>query len=203
MSYELLIPLAGMAICCAGCVLVNVLSGLIVKLSGLFLLYFGSAVLLLNVISPQMCVALLVCGIGVSVLLGTSQRFGPADFLPDAKNRPQLLFHSVLALMSAILAFTMGDLLHFWIPVRQRILFVTLWIPLLSLLNLSLDDNLLYRCIYLQTICLAFTVIYIYMESSALIFAFFAIINLLMAFGGSMLSLGKISEQDDQKWSNI
>lgn len=197
MSFELLIPLAGILISSAGCIFVNAFTNLIIKLLGLFLLYFGSAVLLLNVCSPQMCVALLVCGIGTSVLLGTSQWGRLTNIDSESKGQSNLIFRSVLVLMSVILAFTIGDLFHFWIPVRRTILIIVVWIMLLALFSLSLDDNLLPRCIYLQSICLAFTVIYIYMESSVLVFAFFTVINLLMAFGGSVLSMDKTSRKDD------
>ena len=62
---------------------------------------------------------------------------------------------------------------------------------MMCLFSLSLDDILIYRCMYLQAVCVSFTITYIYMESSVLVFAFFAAINLLMAFGGSVLSLPK------------
>ena len=59
---------------------------------------------------------------------------------------------------------------------------------MMSLIALTLDDDLLYRCIYLQCICLSFTIVYIYMENSVLVFGFLAAINLMMAFGGAVLS---------------
>ncbi len=190
MSQALLIPLMGTLLCAAGSLLLNIMTTVLVKLTGLLLFYLGGCVLLLSVCSPQMCAALLVSGVGVAVLLGTSQLENPEDHqLPIT--RVNLFFRIVLALISGILAYTASDILHFWIPVRQTILFAVLWNTLMSLFSLSLDDVLIYRCMYLQSVCISFTVTYIYMERSVLIFAFFAVINLLLAFGGFMLSLPK------------
>lgn len=194
MSQTLLIPLMGMFLCAAGGILLNIMPAVLVKLTGLLLFYLGGCVLLLSVCSPQMCAALLVSGVGVSVLLGTSQLENHAGReLPVP--RVNLFFRIVLALISGILAYTASDILHYWLPVRQTILFVVLWNTLLCLFSLSLDDVLIYRCIYLQSVCISFTITYIYMEGSVLVFAFFAVINLLMAFGGSVLSLPKAEKR--------
>lgn len=194
MNQTLLIPLMGMFLCAAGGILLNIMPAVLVKLTGLLLFYLGGCVLLLSVCSPQMCAALLVSGVGVSVLLGTSQLENHAGReLPVP--RVNLFFRIVLALISGILAYTASDILHYWLPVRQTILFVVLWNTLLCLFSLSLDDVLIYRCIYLQSVCISFTITYIYMEGSVLVFAFFAVINLLMAFGGSVLSLPKAEKR--------
>ena len=190
MSQAVLIPLMGMILCSAGGLLLNTMTTVLVKLTGLVIFYMGGCVLLLSVCSPQMCAALLVSGIGVAVLLGTSQRENP-DEIQESGSRVNRIFRIVLAVMSGILAYTASDALHYWIPVRQTILFVVLWNTMMCLFSLSLDDILIYRCMYLQAVCVSFTITYIYMESSVLVFAFFAVINLLMAFGGSVLSLPK------------
>ena len=190
MSQAVLIPLMGMILCSAGGLLLNAMTTVLVKLTGLVIFYMGGCVLLLSVCSPQMCAALLVSGIGVAVLLGTSQRENPDEIL-ESGSRVNRIFRIVLAVMSGILAYTASDALHYWIPVRQTILFVVLWNTMMCLFSLSLDDILICRCMYLQAVCVSFTITYIYMESSVLVFAFFAVINLLMAFGGSVLSLPK------------
>ena len=190
MSQAVLIPLMGMILCSAGGLLLNTMSTVLVKLTGLVIFYMGGCVLLLSVCSPQMCAALLVSGIGVAVLLGTSQRENPYE-IQESGPRVNRIFRIVLAVISGILAYTASEALHYWIPVRQTILFVVLWNTMMSLFSLSLDDILIYRCMYLQAVCVSFTITYIYMESSVLVFAFFAAINLLMAFGGSVLSLPK------------
>ena len=190
MNQALLFPLMGALLCGAGGLLLNIMNTVLVKLTGLVLFYMGGCVLLLSVCSPQMCAALLVSGIGVTVLLGTSQRDNP-----DEEQVPGLrvnrIFRIVLAVISGILAYTASDALHYWIPVRQTILFVVLWNTMMCLFSLSLDDVLICRCMYLQAVCVSFSITYIYMENSVLVFAFFAVINLLMAFGGSVLSLPK------------
>ena len=190
MSQAVLIPLMGMILCSAGGLLLNTMSTVLVKLTGLVIFYMGGCVLLLSVCSPQMCAALLVSGIGVAVLLGTSQRENP-DEIQESGLRVNRIFRIVLAVISGILSYTASDALHYWVPVRQTILFVVLWNTMMCLFSLSLDDILIYRCMYLQAVCVSFTITYIYMESSVLVFAFFAVINLLMAFGGSVLSLPK------------
>ena len=190
MSQTVLIPLMGMILCSAGALLLNTMTTVLVKLTGLVIFYMGGCVLLLSVCSPQMCAALLVSGIGVAVLLGTSQRENPDEIL-ESGPRVNRIFRIVLAVISGILAYTASEALHYWIPVRQTILFVVLWNTMMCLFSLSLDDILIYRCMYLQAVCVSFTITYIYMESSVLVFAFFAAINLLMAFGGSVLSLPK------------
>ena len=190
MSQAVLIPLMGMILCSAGGLLLNTMSTVLVKLTGLVIFYMGGCVLLLSVCSPQMCAALLVSGIGVAVLLGTSQRENPYE-IQESGPRVNRIFRIVLAVISGILAYTASEALHYWIPVRQTILFVVLWNTMMSLFSLSLDDILIYRCMYLQAVCVSFTITYIYMESSVLVFAFFTAINLLMAFGGSVLSLPK------------
>lgn len=194
MSQAILIPLMGSLLCAAGGLLLNIMPTLLVKLTGLVLFYLGGCVLLLSVCSPQMCAALLVCGIGVTVLLGTSQRENSEE-QPVHSSRVALYFRIVLALISGILAYTVSDALRFWIPVRQSVLFVVLWNSMMCLFSLTLDDILIFRCIFLQAICVSFSITYIYMESSVLVFAFFAAINLLMAFGGSILSLPKMDRQ--------
>ena len=67
----------------------------------------------------------------------------------------------------------------------------------MSLIGLTLDDDLLSRCIYLQCVCLSFTILYIYMENSVLVFGFLAAINLMMAFGGSVLSADRTGAEND------
>lgn len=190
-----LFSLAGSLFCSAGAVLLNIMPGPIYKLAGLFLAYLGGSVLLLNVCSFQMCAALLVCGIGVTVLLGTSLRGNNAAENIHGDSRMDILFRAVLALICGILAYAASDSLYSWIPVGKSILFVVLWSSILSLFSLSLDDGLPARCVYLQTICLSFMITYVYMESSVLVFAFFAVINLMLAFGGSVLSMGKPAEE--------
>lgn len=196
MSQAVLIPLMGLILCSAGSLLLNTMTTVLVKLTGLVIFYMGGCVLLLSVCSPQMCAALLVSGIGVAVLLGTSQRENPDEIL-ESGPRVNRIFRIVLAVISGILAYTASDALHYWIPVRQTILFVVLWNTLMCLFSLSLDDKLIYRCMYLQAVCVSFTITYIYMESSVLVFAFFAVINLLMAFGGSVLSLPKPETREE------
>ncbi|MBQ6505038.1 MAG: hypothetical protein IJI57_14105 [Flexilinea sp.] len=196
MSQALLIPLMGTLLCAAGGLLLNIMTTVLVKLTGLLLFFLGGCVLLLSVCSPQMCAALLVSGVGVAVLLGTSQLENPREHqLPMP--RVNIFFRIVLALISGILAYTVSDILHYWIPVRQTVLFAVLWNALMCLFSLSLDDVLIYRCMYLQSLCISFTITYIYMESSVLVFAFFAVINLLMAFGGSVLSLPKPEKRSE------
>ena len=196
MSQAVLIPLMGLILCSAGSLLLNTMTTVLVKLTGLVIFYMGGCVLLLSVCSPQMCAALLVSGIGVAVLLGISQRENPDEIL-ESGPRVNRIFRIVLAVISGILAYTASDALHYWIPVRQTILFVVLWNTLMCLFSLSLDDKLIYRCMYLQAVCVSFTITYIYMESSVLVFAFFAVINLLMAFGGSVLSLPKPETREE------
>ena len=176
----------------------NVLPGPLMKLSGLFLAYLGGSVLLLNTCSFQMCAALLVCGVGAAVLFGTSLRGNALYNGSERPSRVPLLFRGILAVMTGILTYTASDALYYWLPVRKTVLFIMLWIALMSLFSLTLDDFIPFRCIYLQSICLAFTVTYIYMESSILVFAFFAVINLFMAFGGSVLSMGKQAKPAEQ-----
>ena len=187
-----------MVFCGSGGILMNVMQRPILKLSGLLLLYLGGSIFLLNICSFQMCAALLICGIGAVVLLGTSLR----ENLPKedivGKTRTNLLFRGALAVMTGILSFTASDSIYYWLPVRKTVLFTVLWIAMMCIFSLSLDDEIPFRCIYLQAVCLAFTVTYIYMESSILVFAFFAVINLFMAFGGSVLSMGKTAAPPEQ-----
>ena len=197
MNQVLLIPLMGVLLCIAGGILQNVMTLMLGKLTGLILYYLGGCVLLLNVCSPQMCAALLVSGIGVTVLLGTSRREDTEAVESIQGPRINLIFRTLLALICGILAYTASVTLHYWIPVRQTILFVVLWNSLMCLFSLSLDDDLLSRCIYLQSVCVSFTITYIYMESSVLVFAFFAVINLLTAFGGSVLAMRNPAERTE------
>ena len=194
MSQALLFPLMGALLCAAGGLLLNIMTAVLVKLMGLVLFYLGGCVLLLSVCSPQMCAALLVSGIGVAVLLGTSQRENPYG-IQESGSRVNRIFRIILTMISGVLAYTASDVLHYWIPVRQTVLFVVLWNTMMCLFSLSLDDVLIDRCMYLQAVCVSFTITYIYMEGSVLVFAFFAVINLLMAFGGSVLSLPKSEKQ--------
>ena len=190
MTQGTLITVVGMILCCLGGGLLNVFFHPLLKLAGLFLSYVGAAILLLNVCSLQMCLALFVCGIGVTVLFGTAQRENPAEFKPIKSQKEWFFFRLLLAVMVGVLAYTSTEMLRYWIPVRQSIQFVMLWIAMLGIFGLTLDDEMLFRGMYLQSICLAFTICYIYMENSILVFGFFAIINLLLAFGGTVLAMG-------------
>ena len=181
------LPRVGIFVCGAGGLLVHIAGRAIGKLLGLFTLFAGGSILLLTSWSFQTCVALLVCGIGTSVLLGTGNLSRNTGRSPEwyKENR---WFRAILALIFALISYTLTERIRFWIPVRGTILFAAVWISMMSLIGLTLDDDLLFRCIYLQCICLSFTIIYIYMENSVLVFGFFAAINLLMAFGGAVLS---------------
>ena len=57
----------------------------------------------------------------------------------------------------------------------------------MCLVSLSIEDLMLCRCMHLQAVCLCFTLCYIYMENSVLVFACFTAINLLLAFGSAVL----------------
>ena len=192
-----LISYLGIFLSCMGGVVLNVFFHPLVKLSGLMLLYLGGSVLLLYVCSLQMCLALFICGIGVTVLFGMRQRENPAAYVMFSDHKEWLVFRLLLSVMLGVLAFTCTALLRYWIPVRQSIQFVTLWIALQGLFSLTLDDEMLFRGMYLQAICLAFTLCYIYMENSILVFAFLAVINLLLAFGGTVLAMKSDKAEED------
>ena len=194
-----LLSLFGLVLCGAGGVFLNVMFRPILKLAGLFLLYLGGSVMLLNICSFQMCAALVVCGIGVVVLLGSAQRERPVSGRTYENNREWFYFRLLLSLMLGVVAYTASDLMRFWIPIRSTVLFLSIWIGLMGLFGLSLDDEMLYRCVYLQSLCIVFTVCYIYMENSVLILAFLSVINLLMAFGGTVLSMGGKKAQNEEQ----
>ena len=192
-----LISYLGIFLSCTGGALLNVFFHPLLKLSGLALLYLGGSILLLNVCSVQMCLALLVCGIGVSVLFGMRQRENPAAYEIVSEHKEWMAFRLLLAVILGILAFTSSSLLRYWIPIRQSIQFVTLWTVMQGLFNLSLDDETLFRGMYMQSICLAATVCYCYMENSILVFAFLAVINELLAFGSTVLVMGADTAAED------
>ena len=194
MSRLAFLPYAGLFLCAVGGLLVNMVVKPAFKLIGLAVLYLGGSILLLNVCSFQMSAALFVCGIGVTVLLGSALRENPVPVQPTGTFREWFLFRLLLALILGVLSYTASEMLRYWIPVRATILFISLWISFMGIVSLALDNVMLYRCICLQSICLAFTISYMYMESSVLVFAFFAAINLLLAFGGSVLSMGGKTE---------
>lgn len=187
MSRAMILSLAGIILSGTGGLVNNIFTAKLPKMAGILTLYLGAAVMLLNVCSFQMCAALFACGIGVTVLLGTGIAGLSAD-RPDEKKYPVLLFRFILSLILGILAFTITERIRSWIPVRWTVLFICLWIILMDLISISIDDILLFRCFNLQGICLAFTVCYIYMENSVLVFGCFAVINLLMAFGSAVLT---------------
>ena len=193
---SLWLPWAGIFICAAGGLLVHTAGRAIGKLLGLFILFAGGSIMLMTSCSFQTCAALLVCGIGTSVLLGTGNlsRDLRGASGPAKDNR---WFRLILAVIFALLSYTLTERIRFWIPVRRTILFAALWITMMSLTGLTLDDDLLFRCIYLQCICLSFTIVYIYMENSVLVFGFFAAINLMMAFGGAVLSADRYASEMD------
>ncbi len=188
------LPWIGLFLSVAGGVFTTVLQSRPVKLIGSIILYFGGSILLLNVCSPQTCAALLICGIGVTVLLGTGN-LNLRDVETDhAEIRENFLLRLLLAVIFGILAYTVTGRLRLWIPVRRSVLFASLWIGMISLISLALDDVMLFRCVYMQNICLAFTISYIYIENSILVFACFAAINLLTAFGSAVLISGQPPE---------
>ena len=190
------LPRAGILVCTVGGLLVHIAGKTIGKLLGLFILYAGGSLMLMTSCSFQTCAALLVCGIGTSVLLGTGSlpRNGRYSSESDHERR---WFRIIMAVIIALLSYTLTERIRFWIPVRGTILFAAVWISMMSLIGLTLDDDLLSRCIYLQCICLSFTIIYIYMENSVLVFGFFAAINLMMAFGGAVLSSDRSAAEKD------
>ena len=177
-----------------GIVFLNAMIQPILKLTGLALFYLGGSILLLNVCSFQMCAALLVCGIGVTVLFGTADRehFIHPEPIEDA--RIMNIFRLILTVMIGILSYTITDLFQYWIPVRRSFLFVCVMAGLMGLISLSLDEDLIFRCMHLQSLCLAFTICYVIMENSVLVFSFFVAINLLMAFGGTVMVMGTVQK---------
>ncbi len=190
------LPRAGIFVCAVGGLLVHIAGRTIGKLLGLFILFAGGSLMLMTSCSVQTCAALLVCGIGTSVLLGTGMlsRNVPGSSEPGREDRS---FRIILAVIFALLSYTLTERIRFWIPVRGTILFAAVWISMMSLIGLTLDDDLLFRCIYLQCICLSFTIVYIYMENSVLVFGFLAAINLLMAFGGAVLSADRSAAEKE------
>ena len=190
-----LISYAGFLMSITGIVFLNaMIRPPILKLTGLALFYLGGSILLLNVCSFQMCAALLVCGIGVTVLFGTADRehFIHPEPIEDA--RIMNIFRLILTVMIGILSYTITDLFQYWIPVRRTFLFVCVMAGLMGLISLSLDEDLIFRCMHLQSLCLAFTICYVIMENSVLVFSFFVAINLLMAFGGTVMVMGTVQK---------
>lgn len=189
-----LISYAGFVLSITGIVFLNAMIRPILKLAGLALFYLGGSVLLLNVCSFQMCTALFVCGIGVTVLFGTADRkqFIHPEPIEDA--RIINIFRLILTVMIGILSYTITDLFQYWIPVGRSFLFVFVMAGLMGLISLSLDDELIFRCLHLQSLCLAFTICYVIMENSVLVFSFFVAINLLMAFCGTVLVMGTVQK---------
>ncbi len=187
MTKEFLIPLVGFLISGLGCALLNTVRMRFWKLAGVMLLYFGGSILLLNVCSFQMCVAFFVCGIGVVVLFWAGGgSLNKMNFsVNDAKE--DLIFRFLLFVVFGILSYTIMEHIRLWIPVQRRVLFISVWCIMSGLISLSLDDDLFFRCVYLQSICLSLTIAYINMENSMLVFACFAVINLMMAFGCGVL----------------
>lgn len=187
MTKEILIPLAGVILYGSGCLLLNAVQIRSVKLAGVMVLYLGGSILLLNVCSFQMCAALFICGIGVVVLLGTGYKDQNKMTSFMENSREALLLRIILFVVFGILAYTVMENLRLWVPVQRRVLLVSVWCILLGLVSLSLDDDLFSRSVYSQSICLSFTISYINMENSMLVFACFAVINLMMAFGSAVL----------------
>ncbi len=192
------LPFIGLLLCGAGGIIIYSVSHFFGKMAALAGIYLGGSLMLLNTSSFQMCAALLICGIGCTVLIGTGSR-EPNAMRPADDVRVHLAFRLLLALVLGVLAYTAMERLRFWIPIRRNILFISLWLCLMSLTGLSMDDDLLYRCIHLQCICLAFTLSYIYLESSVLVFACFAAINLLMAFGCGVLTNDRSESVSEMK----
>ncbi len=175
--------------------MVHISERTVFRLLGLFFAYLGGSIMLLTACSFQTCTALFICGVGSAVLLGTGN-LGHRTFDVSVKDHRKTVFQIILILMLGIISYTLTEQIRFWIPVRRTVLFVSVWICLMNLIDLALDDTLLNRCIFLQSICLAFTVVYIYMESSILVFACFAAINLLLAFGSAVLNSDSAAERD-------
>lgn len=194
-----LLPVLGLVLCAAGVLIQTLMFRPAAKLAGLVLLYLGGSVLLLNVCSFQMCGALFVCGIGAAVLLGTSLREHPILPQEAETTREQRLFRLLLCLILCILSYSSSEVLRYWIPVHISILFVSLWTSLVSLLTLSYENKMLFRCICLQSLCFSFTLCYIYMENSIFVLAFLSALNLLLAFGSSVLSMGGKPEQQEEQ----
>lgn len=198
MTRMTILPMIGFLLCGAGGIIIYSVSYYYGKLFALSGIYLGCSLMLLNTSSFQMCAALLICGIGCTVLIGTGSR-DPHSLAPEDDVRVHMAFRLLLALALGILAYTASERLYLWIPIRRNILFISLWLCLMSLTGLSMDNGLLFRCIHLQCICLAFTLSYIYMESSVLVFACFAAINLLMAFGCGVLTNDRVSGGKEQE----
>ena len=188
MNRIMIISLAGIILSSAGGLVINIMPAKLPKMAGILTFYLGGSILLLNVCSFQMCAALFACGIGVTVLLGTGFRDPVPEAHPKVHIGPVLIFRFVLSVILGVLAYSITDQIRLWLPVRRTVLFISIWVILSDLISLSIDDDLLFRWFYLQSICLSFTLSYIYMESSVLVFACFAVINLLLAFGGAVLT---------------
>lgn len=197
MSQADLFSHAGLILCGVGAVGLNIFSRRVMKLGSVVLLYLGGSVLLLNVCSFQMCVALFICGVGSAVLLGTGNRTDEHSIREGFDRRNVLIFRLLLVIMLGVIAYAASLQVHLWIPVRRTVLFICIWISLMSLFSLSFENVMLNRCMHLQGICFAFTLSYIYMENSILVFACFTAINLLLAFGGALLTPDSIPVSED------
>ena len=193
-----LISLGGLALSGVGCIAVNSFQWIRYKLIGLGLFYLGGSLMLMNVCSLQMCAAFFACGVGSTVLLGTGHTAGSAPEPSDNVMINITLFRLLLDIALTILAYLITLRIRLWLPVRGSVLFVIFSAFLMAIISLSMDDYLPFRCVYLQSICLAFSICYIYMENSLLVFACFTAINLLMAFGLSLLVSSSETEPESK-----
>ncbi len=148
------------------------------------LLYIGTVFLLFRIFSVQILFILFLTGLAGGMILGTDHIDLHAGIHRPAIT-PGILFMAVFGSVLWVMVLSIEPRIAVWIPVPDSVLFSALWMIVVGIAAISLNDDHFQLFLGLLLVFFGFELVYILLEDSSLVFAFLTAINLLIALAGA------------------
>lgn len=158
------------------------------RMIGFLMVYLGGVLLLLRICTLQVLAGLLVSGLAgiITLSIGHIQFSEPVVI---HRQGISLISDYLTAFALLLLAYAVERKLRLWIPVPDSLLLSSLYLFFCSLKSLITSFTLTDGFIHISCILFAFTMIYLLLETSTLVFACLIAINLLIAFIGAYITV--------------
>ncbi len=164
--------------------------------------YIGAVLLLVRIFSPQILFILFITGFAGGLILGTEHVNWQAPIrMPDIT--PGLLFRAVFSLVLWVMILSIEPRIAVWIPIPDSILFSSLWMIVMGIAIIGLNDDHFMMFLGLLLVFFGFELVYILLEDSSLVFGFLTAINLLIALSGAYVLIRPEKDIDASQDSDM
>ena len=163
--------------------------------------YIGAVLLLVRIFSLQILFVVFITGLTGGAIIGTDQIEirGP---IRRPSITPSFLFRSLLGFILWVMIFSIEPRVAVWLPVPDSILFASLWMAGVGIVEIGLDNDIFSVILGLLSIFFGFELIYMLLEDSSLVFGFLTAINLMIALIGAFILIKPETVSDESNDSD-